>query len=1123
MFKKTMDGNGVASYVSYAFSELSFIYPITPSTPMAELADEWSAKGKKNLFGQIPKVVQMQSESGVAGAMHGALTCGALASTYTCSQGLLLMLPDMYKIAGELLPTVFHVSARALATHALSIFGDHQDVMACRSAGFAMLFSSSVQEVGDLSLVAHIATLQTSVPFMHVFDGFRTSHEYAKVELLDYDEMHKLVDKNAISAFKSRALTPDNPVARGTAQNPDVYFQNRERANPYYLSTPKAVQEVMDKVAVLTGRKYHLFDYFGAENAERVAVILGSGASTLEETVQALNGAGERVGLIKIRLFRPFSTADFLFAIPKTCQTLIVLDRTKEAGAQGEPLYLDVCTALKENNLTHIRVIGGRYGLGSKEFTPAMCYAVFENAKSESAKHPFTVGIHDDITNLSLDFSTPFHTSKTDCVSCVFYGLGSDGSVGANKSSIKIIGDNTDLFVQGYFCYDSRKSGGATISHLRFSPTQIQSAYLIDHADFTACHNPSYLTRYDMLSTAKENGVFLLNCAWESDEELDKRIPAPIKRQIAQKNLRFYIVNATQLASDIGLRGRTSSIMQTAFFLLNPTIMPYEKATNFLKAELREKFYKKGDEVVQMNLDAVDKTKSAVKRYDYPKDWANATTGAPLIDGAKNDYFQNFIKPILHLQGDKLPVSAFQADGSVPTGTSQFEKHGAPPSLPKWISENCIQCNQCSFVCPHACIRPVVVDETAQTPKDFITIPAVGIKNARFRIQVSPHDCMGCGVCAQTCPAKEKALVMRTTNDDMPCEGNNWEYAQTCKQPDLSSFKRNTVKGSQFSPPLFEFSYACSGCGETPYIKVLTQLFGEKMLIANATGCSSIYGASAPTCPYTVNRDGKGPAWANSLFEDNAEFGLGMRLASNLSRLSDDYTANTANTANTETVENTDRKTDKSVWIIGGDGWAYDIGYGGLDHVLALGENVNVLVLDSEVYSNTGGQCSKSTQTGAVARFAWSGKRVKKKDLGLMAMSYGYIYVAQVALGANKQQYLNALTEAENYDGPSLIIAYSTCIAHGLNLSKSMDEQKRAVDCGYWDLYRFNPMLKAQGKNPLILDSKAPTADFKEFLLGENRFSALKKVAPNDAEILYERLEQERKEKRALLEKLSAL
>ncbi|MBQ8685438.1 MAG: pyruvate:ferredoxin (flavodoxin) oxidoreductase [Clostridia bacterium] len=1101
MKTKTMDGNAAASYISYAFSEIAVIYPITPSSPMAELADEWAAKGKPNLFGSTPKVVQMQSEGGVAGAVHGSLTCGALTTTYTCSQGLLLMLPNMYKIAGELLPTVFHVSARALAAHALSIFGDHQDVMACRQTGFAMLASSSVQEVMDLALVAHLSTLKTSVPFLHFFDGFRTSHEYAKIEEIEYDEIRSLVDESDIAAFKRRALTPDAPIQRGTAQNPDVYFQNRERANPYYLQTPQTVQAIMDKVATVTGRKYRLFDYFGAEEAETIVVMMGSGASTMEETVERLNAESGDFGLIKVRLYRPFCTDSFVAAIPKTCKNIVVLDRTKEAGALGEPLYLDICTALAEKGLSHIRVIGGRYGLGSKEFTPSMCYAVLENATSQTPKNHFTVGICDDITHASLDISKRYAASPSDHVACVFYGLGSDGTVGANKSSIKIIGDRSDLFVQGYFCYDSRKSGGVTVSHLRFGRSQIRSAYLIDHADFTACHNPSYLTRYDMLGGAKDGGVFLLNCPWESAEALNERIPAPVKRQIAQKKLTFYTVNATKLANDLGLKGRTSTIMQAAFFLLNGSIMPYEEAIGYLKKELADKFYRKGEDVVQMNIAAIDRTKAAVKKFDYPDEWESATTGAPLIQGAENEYFQSFIRPILALRGDDLPVSAFQADGSVPTGTTKFEKHGLPYLLPEWIPENCIQCNQCSFVCPHACIRPFVTEENADTPQSFTTIPTVGLKNTRFRVQVSPHDCMGCGVCANTCPAKEKALVMKPAVERMPQEGANWEYAQNIRQPDLSLFKRNTIKGSQFYPPLFEFSYACSGCGETPYIKVLTQLFGEKILIANATGCSSIYGGSSPTCPYTVNAEGKGPAWANSLFEDNAEFGLGMRLAYNAKK------------------ENADR----SVWVIGGDGWAYDIGYGGLDHVLALGENVNILVLDSEVYSNTGGQCSKATPTSAVARFAAAGKRIKKKDLGLMAMSYGYVYVAQVSMGANKQQFLNALSEAESYDGPSLIIAYSPCIAHGANMSRCMDEERLAVECGYWALYRFDPRLKDAGKNPFVLDSKAPTADFRAFLMGENRFASLKKIVPDEAEALFAQAEAAHKEKLALYQKLAQL
>ncbi|MBO5240691.1 MAG: pyruvate:ferredoxin (flavodoxin) oxidoreductase [Clostridia bacterium] len=1096
MIKMTIDGNAAASYVSYAFSELAVIYPITPSSPMAEQADEWANAQKVNLFGNVPKVVQMQSESGVAGAMHGALTCGALATTYTCSQGLLLMIPDMFKIAGELLPTVFHVSARAIATHALSIFGDHQDVMAARQTGFALLASSSVQEAHDLALVAHLATLQTSVPFLHFFDGFRTSHEINKIDALTHEEMRSLLDMKQIEAFKERALSPDRPTARGTAQNPDIYFQNREAANGHYLATPAAVQEIMDKVAKLTGRSYHAFDYFGDSQAEHVAVIMGSGASTMQETVEALCSTGKKVGVVKVRLYRPFDSAALIAALPQTCRKITVLDRTKEAGSIGEPLYLDVCAALHEHGLKKIEVVGGRYGLGSKEFTPAMCLAAFKNLQSESPKNHFTLGICDDLTHTSLDFSESLPNAHNH-VSCKFYGLGSDGTVGANKNSIKIIGDHTDLFVQGYFCYDSRKSGGTTVSHLRYGKTPIHSAYQIDRSDFVACHNPSYLTRYDMLSDLREEGTVLLNDCHTTEAELDAYLPASFKRMLAQKRAQLFVIDATKIANQVGLQGRTSTIMQAAFFYLNPSILPYDQAIGYMKEALKKTFAKKGEAVVQKNFAALDQTKAALQKIDYPASWSEATDGKPMLARPKDEYFQNFILPILSLKGDELPVSAFRPDGEVPTATTRLEKHGVPYLLPKWIPENCIQCNQCSFVCPHACIRPFVFEEETQVPESFITKPATGLKNAKFRVQVSPHDCMGCGVCADTCPAKEKALVMRPATDLMPKEGENWEFAEPKKQADTSVFKRATIKGSQFHKPLFEFSYACSGCGETPYIKVLMQLFGEKMLIANATGCSSIYGGSAPTCPYAKNADGKGPAWANSLFEDNAEFGYGMWLA---------QATNGA-------------PNDKSVWIIGGDGWAYDIGYGGLDHVLASGANVNILVLDSEVYSNTGGQSSKSTPLGAIARFAAGGKEKRKKNLALMAMTYGNVYVAQVAMGANKQQLLNALTEAERYNGPSLIVAYSPCIAHGATMSKCMDEEKRAVESGYWQLFRYNP----DNEKAFTLDSKTPTMPFADFLAGENRFAALSHKNPEKAEALFARAEQEAQERLEFYRKLSEI
>ncbi len=1098
MIKTVMDGNGAASYVSYAFSDVAIIYPITPSTPMAEFADEQSTKGERNLFGNVPKVVQMQSESGVAGALHGALTCGALATTYTCSQGLLLMQPNMYKIAGELLPTVFHVAARSIATHALSIFGDHQDVMACRQTGFAFLCSSSVQEVMDFSLIAHLSTLQSSVPFVHFFDGFRTSHEITTIEKIEYHEMEKLIDYQAIKKFQARALTPRSPVQRGTAQNGDIYFQNRERANAYYLALPQIVQNYFDKLATVIGRQYHLFDYFGAEDAENIVVIMGSGGSVMEETVEQMRENGEKVGVVKVRLYRPFSAKAFTSALPKTCKNIAVLDRTKEAGALGEPLYLDVYAALMEEGRKKIRVIGGRYGLASKDFTPAMCYAVFENLRNTAPKNHFTVGIEDDITYTSLNCAERFIVTNKSHVSCKFYGLGSDGTIGANKNSIKIIGNRTNHFVQAYFCYDSKKSGGVTISHLRFGTTPIRSSYLIEQADFIACHNPSYVSRYDMLTECKQEGVFLLNCPCSTLEEVNDFLPSNIKKQIAEKSLRFFIIDGTKIANETGLKGRTGTIMQAAFFLLNTSILPYHLAKEYLIEEIEKLFSKKGNTVVQKNISAIERVENAVWEASYPIEWKNVVIEKNKAN--KDNYFESFIRPILSLNGDNLPVSAFSHDGSVPTGTTKLEKHGVAPEIPCWIPENCIQCNQCAFVCPHACIRPILVPFNADVPPSFITKPAVGIKDVLFRIQVSPHDCMGCSVCANVCPPKEKALVMQPTNEHLEKEGENWEYSQTLSRGSSEQSPRNSVKGSQFYQPLFEFSYACAGCGETPYIKLLTQLFGERALIANATGCSSIYGGSAPTCPYTVNENGQGPAWANSLFEDNAEFGFGMKLAHDIQK-----------------------DTTQSVWIIGGDGWAYDIGFGGLDHVLSMNANVNVLVLDSEVYSNTGGQRSKATPLGAVARFAVSGKSNVKKELGLMAMTYGHVYVAQVSMGANKQQLVNAFVEAEKYDGPSLIIAYSPCIAHGVPLQQCMEEEKFAVDSGYWVLYRYNPALKIENKNPFILDSKPPTKSIADFYARENRFTSLQKSNPEKATLLLKQAEERAKERFAFYKKLSKL
>lgn len=1090
MHKTVLDGNTATCRVAYACSELAFIYPITPSSPMSELFDILSASNKENAFGGVPELIQMQSESGVSGALHGAISCGALTTTFTCSQGLLLMIPDMYKIAGELLPTVIHASARALSTHALSIFGDHQDVMACRQTGFAMLCSSSVQETADFALISHIATLRSSVPFLHFFDGFRTSHEATTIEEIDEETIKKLLPKKEIDDFKNRALSPNRPTQKGTAQNADIYFQNREASNPYYLKTPSIVQSVMDEVGNITGRNYRLFDYFGDKNAEYIVVMMGSGALAMEETIEKL----DNIGLIKVRLYRPFDANAFLSVLPKTCKKIAVLDRTKEPGSVGEPLYTDICSVIKESGL-NIQVIGGRYGVGQKEFTPTCCLAVIKNLQSQTPKNHFTVGINDDITHLSLDISEKFSIDYPERIECKFYGLGSDGTVGANKNSVKIIGEETALFTQAYFFYDSRKSGGITVSHLRLSKTPIKSPYLIEEPSFVACHSPSYLERLDMLSGIKKKGVFLLNCPYFG-EELEKRLPSKVKREIAEKELDFYTIDATKIAEEVGLKGRTSTVMQTAFFYLNPFIMPFEKAKSCLERELKAKFIKKGEQVAEMNLQAVERTPNNIRKVVYPSEWKNAEINPEKSD--KNDYYERFIKPINTLRGDSLPVSAFNPDGSVPTNTTKLEKHGAAQSIPKWISENCIECNQCSFVCPHATIRSFLIDENEKTPESFITKPALGIPNARFRIQVSPYDCMGCGVCANECPAKEKALVMTPADELLETESKHWDFAQSLKQP-TSPLKRTSVKGSQFYTPLFEFSYACAGCGETPYIRLLTQLFGEKLIIANATGCSSIYGGSAPTCPYAVNKDGKGPAWASSLFEDNAEFALGIKVADEL------------------------KKGNASVWAIGGDGWAYDIGFGGLDHTISLGKRVKILVLDSEVYSNTGGQTSKATPIGATARFSVAGKRRKKKNLALMAMTYGDVYVAQVAMGANKQQLINALSEAENYDGPALIIAYSPCISHGVNMSKCMEEERLAVASGYWHLFRYNPDLKKAGKSPFLWDSPEPTISLREFYERENRFTALKNTDGDTFEKLLLKAEEENKNRLNFYKKLADL
>ncbi len=1157
--KVTIDGNTAAAHVAYAFSDVAAIFPITPSSPMAEVIDEWSAHGRKNLFGQTVRVSELQSEAGAAGAVHGSLAAGAFTSTFTASQGLLLMIPNMYKISGELLPSVFHVSARALAAHALSIFGDHSDINATRQTGFALLASNSVQEAMDMALVAHLATLETQVPFIHFFDGFRTSHEIQKIEEISYDEMKQLVNWEKVEAFRKRALNPEHPVQRGTAQNPDTYFQNREAANPYYIATPGLVAEVMNKVGKLTGRYYKPFEYVGAPDAERIIVCMGSGAETIEETVNYLVGKGEKVGLIKVRLYRPFSAEYFFNVLPKTVQKIAVLDRTKEPGAKGEPLYQDICTAFMEKQMNPV-IIGGRYGLGSKEFTPSMVNAVFNNLAAAEPKNFFTVGINDDVTNSSLAITETIDPAPEGLHRCKFYGLGSDGTVGANKNSIKIIGDNTDMYAQGYFVYDSKKSGGITISHLRFGKSPIQSPYLIDQADFVACHNPSYVTRYDVLEGIKDGGSFLLNSPWTA-EEMNEKLPATMKQTIAKKQLKFFNIDAVKIAGEVGLGGRINMIMQAAFFKI-AKVIPVEDALVYIKEAIKTTYGRKGDKIVNMNIQAVDRAIEALEEIKYPASWTTDTTGAEIVEEDVPDYVKNVINPILRQEGDKLPVSAFAPDGSVPVGTTKYEKRGVAVTIPEWDPADCIQCNQCAFVCPHACIRPYLAKEENLTgaPATFATKGAIGKELAgyQYRMQVSPLDCTGCGNCVDICPAKGTPIKMVPLADIVETETANYQFAESLPKPDVE-IDPETVKGSQFRQPLFEFSGACAGCGETPYVKLVTQLYGDRMLIANATGCSSIYGGSSPTCPYTVNEQGHGPAWANSLFEDNAEYGYGMNLAlvqrrAKLADLVNEALAlgveGELKNAFTQWLEGKDeakasRKagdqikalidsaaaqaggemkevltaiagmkdiyTKKSVWIIGGDGWAYDIGYGGLDHVIASGEDVNILVLDTEVYSNTGGQSSKSTPTGAIAKFAAAGKQVKKKDLGMIAMTYGYVYVASIAMGANKNQTLKALVEAERYPGPSLVIAYSPCINHGINMSKTQREEQLAVEAGYWPLYRYNPELALDGKNPFVLDSKEPTGNFRDFLMGEVRYTSLKKLFPERAEELYTKAEEDAK------------
>ncbi|MCX0403014.1 pyruvate:ferredoxin (flavodoxin) oxidoreductase [Clostridium perfringens] len=1164
---KTMDGNTAAAYISYAFTDVAAIFPITPSSPMAEWVDENSARGLKNIFGQPVKVMEMQSEAGAAGAVHGSLQAGALTTTYTASQGLLLMIPNMYKIAGELLPSVFHVSARALATSALNIFGDHQDVMAARQTGFAMLAEGSVQEVMDLSAVAHLAALKARIPFVNFFDGFRTSHEIQKVELLQYDELKELVDMEAVEEFRRRALNPNKPVTRGTAQNPDIYFQEREAVNKFYDAVPEIVESYMKEITKLTGREYNCFDYYGAADAERVIVAMGSVTDLIEETVDYLNAKGEKVGLIKVRLFRPFSNERLIKAMPKTVKKVAVLDRTKEPGAAGEPLYLEVKNAFYGLENAPV-IVGGRFGLGSKDTVPADIVAVYENLNKEDAKNGFTLSIVDDVTNTSLEPVGDIDTTPEGTKACKFWGLGSDGTVGANKSAIKIIGDHTDMYAQGYFAYDSKKSGGVTISHLRFGKQPIKSPYLINKADFVACHNQSYVNKYFVLDGLKKNGTFLLNTIW-TPEEVAEHLPASYKRFLAENNIKFYTLNAVKIAQEVGLGGRINMIMQSAFFKL-ANIIPVEDAVKYLKDAVVTSYGKKGEKVVNMNHAAIDKGIDAIVEITVPAEWANAKD--EVVEAKEVPAFiKNIVEPMNRLEGDKLPVSAFNGmeDGTFEPGTAAYEKRGIGINIPEWIADNCIQCNQCAYVCPHATIRPFLLteEEAKNAPASTKLVAAKALKTEepmQFTMAVSTLDCTGCGNCAQVCPAKEKALVMKpqhTQEDQIEA----WDYCINDVAPKKNPMNKNTVKGSQFEQPLFEFSGACAGCGETPYAKLITQLFGDRMMIANATGCSSIWGGSAPSTPYTTNHNGHGPAWANSLFEDNAEFGLGMFLGVKAirERLVDlagkaieagvkpeakealeawiaevDNGEGTRDRADAvvaalqgetnefakEILKDQDYLAKRSQWIFGGDGWAYDIGYGGVDHVLASGEDVNILVMDTEIYSNTGGQASKSTPTAAIAKFAAAGKRTKKKDLGMMAMSYGYVYVAQIAMGADKNQTLKAIAEAEAYKGPSLIIAYAPCISHGLKagMGNSQLEEKRAVECGYWAMYRFNPMLKETGKNPFSLDSKEPTGDFREFIMGEVRYAALAKAFPEAAEALFEKTERDAKERLENYKKLAA-
>ena len=1161
---KTMDGNTAAAHVSYAFTDVAAIYPITPSSPMADYTDMWATQGRKNIFGHEVVLSEMQSEAGAAGAVHGSLQAGALTTTYTASQGLLLMVPNMYKIAGELLPGVINVTARALASHALSIFGDHSDIYACRQTGFAMLCTSSVQEVMDLGAVAHLSAIKGRVPFMHFFDGFRTSHEIQKIEIWDYDDLKDMCDMDAVDEFRKRALNPNHPVQRGTAQNPDIFFQAREASNQYYSALPAVVEEYMNKVNEKIGTDYKLFNYYGAPDAEKVIVAMGSVCETIDETIDYLLNAGEKVGVVKVRLYRPFSAKHLIDAIPDTCKQISVLDRTKEPGALGEPLYLDVVAALKDSKFHDVPVLSGRYGLGSKDTTPADVIAVYRNTD----KKVFTIGIKDDVTNLSLDRTENPNTTPASTISCKFWGLGADGTVGANKNSIKIIGDHTDMFAQAYFDYDSKKSGGVTISHLRFGKDPIKSTYLINKANFVACHMPAYIRKYNMVQDLKDNGTFLLNCAWNA-EELEKHLPGQVKKYMYDHKINFYTIDGFKLGKEIGLGGRINTILQSAFFKL-AEIIPADDAIQYMKDAATATYSKKGDDVVRMNHEAIEAGAKNFVKVEIPESWANAADEdlSVTVSGDRADVvdYVNTIQNAINSQtGNDLPVSAFTeyADGTLPSGSAAYEKRGIAIDVPSWNPENCIQCNFCSYVCPHACIRPVAMDEAqaANAPEGAV-MDMTGMPGYKFAISVSVLDCTGCGSCAHVCPGKkgEKALTMANMESQLPAQ-KMFDYGVTLDTPVAVSekFKETSVKGSQFKQPLLEFSGACAGCGETPYAKLMTQLFGDRMYIANATGCSSFWGGSSPASPYTVNSEGKGPAWANSLFEDNAEYGFGMALAQNaLRKRVEDAASELAGQAEDNTVKaalekylaakdstsaesavatkemidalegcgcdnelknyiltNKDFASKKSQWILGGDGWAYDIGFGGVDHVLASNKNVNILVFDTEVYSNTGGQSSKATPTGAIAQFAAAGKEVKKKDLAAIAMSYGYVYVAQIAQGADYNQCIKAFVEAESYDGPSLIIAYAPCINHGIKggMKSAQTEEKRAVQAGYWHLFRFDPRLAEEGKNPFQLDSKAPTADYQEFIMSEVRYNRLARTNPERAKELFAKAEKDAKAK----------